>query len=90
MIHEKAADRDFEAMISPFKFDETSGTRNVTIIDSKTRVPVGDLQVEFLVIRPCKDFRNGPTIYDVKPDNGLHNITLMGHRGTGVFVRNDL
>lgn len=78
------------ALMPPFEFTETSGERNLTVVDMEHKIPVGSLRVSFLVIRPCFAFRNGPTKYDVEPDNGLDKLTLMGHRGTGVFVRKDL
>nr|XP_027201546.1 glycerophosphocholine phosphodiesterase GPCPD1-like isoform X2 [Dermatophagoides pteronyssinus] len=76
------------AFIQPFHSTDTNGFRKIPLInlsDQQNNV-VGEIEVNYLIIRPSKGDFNPLSDHYVSIDN----IRFAGHRGTGIGIRHDL
>ncbi|KFM81137.1 Glycerophosphocholine phosphodiesterase GPCPD1, partial [Stegodyphus mimosarum] len=75
--------------ILPSNMRDTSGTCNMPI-SGKRQQPIGQLSVEYLIVRPMKDFVCDLSVTYAKHWKKLDKKALdVGHRGAGNARRND-
>ncbi|KAH9517301.1 Glycerophosphocholine phosphodiesterase gpcpd1, variant 2 [Dermatophagoides farinae] len=72
--------------IRPFDANETNGFRKIPLLNSSSQNVVGEIEVNYLIIRPTGDDFNPLSDHYISIDD----IQVAGHRGTGTGIRYDL